>query len=160
MSVLKLNGIDELLNKITRLSELRPITAGLKAGAAIIKGDMQDYPERRFGRQKFKTEKQRKFFFYALKNGIIEVPYKRGSSPRSVNLKQRWRVRAEKALTVILENDAPYAGYVHGSGTQARYHARTGWPTERQVLKKHSDTITEIVRGRILGVLAGRGETA
>ena len=86
---IRLEGLGELLAKIARLKSLRGVAAAIKLGAARLKRRFQTYPPQSrpsrasvYG-QTFVSERQRRYFFYAMRAGIIEVPYVRGSSPGS-----------------------------------------------------------------------------
>ena len=62
----------------------------------------------------FVSDKQRRFFFAALADGRISVPYK-----RTQELHDAWRVEG-KGYQSIIVNEKPYASYVMGeAGEQA-----------------------------------------
>ena len=72
------------------------------------------------------TDKQRRYFFWALNAGIIEVPYRRGQSPNSERLGTQWHAR-QTDLSMTLGNRASYAPYLHGRESQSPYMANRGW---------------------------------
>lgn len=150
-----IEGLDALLSKLTKLSETRHLTNGLKLVAAHIVGILQKYPAVSRRPQKFKTAKQRRYFFWALKAGKIEVPYRRGASPGSRNLKQRWRVVVETPTRVVAENNSPYAVLVHKAGSQAFYHKVTGWQTDADAVKEATPMAQTIIRQRVQKILMG-----
>lgn len=104
----------------------------------------QTYPPQLNKPQPFKTEKQRRFFFWALDNGIIIVPY-----PRTGLLANSWRARQEGWSHWVLENSAAYAHLVVGKGQQARYHEGHWWTAEDiisdEVGKLTSDLTEELL---------------
>ena len=109
-----------------------PITDGAVGIAAAIQHVIAPYPPVSRRPQPFKSVRQRRGFFAALRRGRIEVPYRRGRSPGSETLGRRWNIRP-LSFGAVLENRARYAGLVHGKkGRQAAYHARTGWVREDQ----------------------------
>jgi hypothetical protein len=87
------------------------------------------------GSNRFVSEKQRRYVMAAIREGKIEVPYKRGSSPGSQRMSRSYRlVRAPN--TVFLSNSATYVNYVVGE-EQSRIH-RGRW-------KRALDVATEVV---------------
>lgn len=82
-------------------------------------------------KQPFKTEKQRRFFFAAVRSGAIQVPYQ-----RTGNLSRAWLVRLQdNGDTFVSEvfNRTPYRPYVQGfAGEQARIH-RGRWSSQEQI---------------------------
>ena len=105
------------------------------------------YPPVRRQRQPFVSEKQRRWFFWALANGIIEVPYRRGLSPGSEDMINRWAITPQRP-GATLSNEATYASYVIGakSDQQARYH-RGNWKSTDEMVKAidDSDMVVRIV---------------
>ena len=151
-----IEGLDSLLSKLSKLSELRQLTGGLKLVAAHIIGIMQQYPPRRLGvKQPLKTERQRRYFFWALKAGKIQVPYQRGSSPGSRNLKQQWRVVVETPTRVVAENKTKYARLVQKAGEQSFYHKQNGWITDEEALAKARPLAVTVIRQRVDKILQG-----
>lgn len=154
----QIEGLDALLLKLSKLSQLKHITGGLKLIAAHIQGILQVYPTRRHFTTKFKTARQRRYFFWALKQNKIAVPYVRGSSPGSRNLKQQWRIRTETPVRVALENNTRYAAYVQGATLQASFHKATGWKTDDAAVEEARPMAVTIMRQRVQRVLAGLTE--
>ena len=90
----------------------------------------------------FFTPKQRRWFFAALRNGEINVPYR-----RTQGIRDNWRIEGAGRLS-FLANDAPGVEWVIGEN-QSRHEALVGW-------KKVSATVKErtarIVRAFDAGV--------
>ena len=156
MAQTRLDGYDDLLRKLETLAQLRQVEAAVKAGAAHLAGKMKVYPARRRMTRKsvygssFVSDRQRRYFFYALKKGLIQVPYRRGQSPGSRNLKQTWTSRVyNNGLTGEAGTNTPYAGYVQGEGIQSKYHAAAGWKTEATILAEESDTVLGFIHDAI-----------
>lgn len=153
---LHIEGLEELLAKINTLEKMRMVTGALLAGGAHMKTAMQVYPDaKHFTRasiygQPFQSDRQRKFFFYALAHGIIQVPYRRGSSPGSRNLKQQWTVAAtNNGFTVEIGNATSYGPLVQGQGLQSRYAQAVGWQTDQQVLDREAPAVVKYVEDAI-----------
>ena len=87
------------------------------------------------GSNRFVSEKQRRYVMAAIREGKIEVPYRRGSSPGSQRMSRSYRlVRAPN--TVFLSNSASYANYVVGEEQS---------PIHRGRWKRALDVATEVV---------------
>lgn len=152
---IRIEGVEHLLAKLKSLEELKPVTGALLAGGAHVAGKFKEYPgQTRLTREAvygtpFKSEKQRRYFFAALARGEIEVPYRRGSSPGSRNMKQGWTVQALTPLSVEIGNNAPYAQIVHGAGRQSRFMAALGWRTDKQIVDAERATVAGYVQAVI-----------
>lgn len=145
----RVEGLDKALRKLRRLGPdaYRPAMA---EGGAHLKNVMAQYPPRRYGPQPAKTSKQRAFLFWAIANGIIQVPYVRGSSPGSQTLGKRWTVaERDNGLTAVVGNNAGYARLVHSATEQTEYHRLTGWKTDQQVVEEEAPRVKEILTRHI-----------
>lgn len=71
----------------------------------------------------FFSEKQRRWFFWALKSGRLTLPYKRTNK-----LKNAWRITGDRWRPVI-RNDMPYAHHVMSDDRQSRMQKKIGWRT-------------------------------
>jgi hypothetical protein len=159
--VLHIEGLDALLAKIDRLAQLRWVGGALLDGGAHLKTALQVYPDTNrltrasvYGKT-FVSDKQRRFFFYAKSHGLIEVPYRRGSSPGSQNLKQQWTVAAyDNGLTVEIGNAVPYGPLVQGHARQTRYAKAVGWQTDQQVLDREAPAVVQYVKDAIVEELS------
>src|SRR5690349_4593724 len=102
------------------------LKVGLKAGALYLKGKWAVYPpvRRRKVDTSLWTPKQRRGFFAKLNAGEIEVPYRRGSSPGSQRLAQRFAVSMDgSGRSVTVGNNSTYSRVVLGpKKVQAFYH--------------------------------------
>lgn len=140
-----IEGMDALLAKIQTLKQLKQLRGTLLAAGAHVAGKLKEYPPASHRKQPFLSEKQRRYVFWAMGKGIIEIPYRRGQSPGSRNLKQQWTVVAESDMRVMVNNPTPYGPLVQGKDEQARYHQATGWPTDEGVAESEMDTVVEFV---------------
>ena len=147
MTTIRIDGLPELLAKITRLQQLNSVKTALRVAALHVKGKIAQYPPASHRPQGFVSDKQRRGFFAKLRSGEIEVPYRRGISPGSQNLGQRWTTETRNGgLTQIIGNNASYAPLVQGPGQQTSYHATTGWKTTEQVAQQEGPAVVEYVR--------------
>ena len=100
---------------------------------AFAQNFIAKYPPKSSGkRMVFQSEKQRRWFFWALRTGEIEVPYRRTGT-----LGKSWTtdVRATSdSIRGVLGNVRPYAPYVQDEELQAQMH-KGHWPTVQMLLR-------------------------
>jgi len=143
--VIRIEGLDELIDKIETIEDLEFVKAGMVAAGKHIKGIMRAYPPVSRRPQPFVSDKQRRGFFAKLRSGEIEVPYRRGQSPGSQTLGRRWAQSArDGGLTQVIGNNAGYASLVQGP-EQTQYHKQTGWKTTKQVAEEERETVTNFI---------------
>ena len=149
---IRVEGIEPLLAKLERLGKLEAGIAALKAGAEELKGEASRYPPAaRFPRafiynRTFKTEKQRRFFFWALRSKVIQVPYRRGTSPGSERHKASWTVREEAGgLRQVIGSDTSYGPLIQSRARQTLYHKRVGWRTVEEIAEREGPKVVEKV---------------
>lgn len=136
-------GYNRVRNSLRKLaSEWRETTDGTVGGwtkdqRAGMKG--YGYPPQRNAPQPFKTERQRRWFFWALANGVITVPYQ-----RTGRLANSWRARRQGWSDWILENSQAYAALVVGRDKQARYHEGHWWIAEEIIEEDVKDLTTDL----------------
>ena len=138
-------NIDKVIAKVKDRDTIRQ---GIVNAAEYVRRDAQKYPEpRKPKKMKNLTQKQRRAIFWKLKNGKIVIPYQRGTSPDSHNMKRNWRVKIEKSgLQARIYNFTTYAKWVYGGKRQAWYH-RNYWPTlHKLVLRQRKEVIAIISR--------------
>lgn len=146
---IRIEGIDRLLKKLGRMGSAvyKPAIA---EAATHIKSVLEVYPPRRYGKQPFKTARQRAYVMWALNEGLIEIPYRRGLSPGSQALGRRWTIEfRDNGKTAIVGNNVRYGPLVQGADTQSRYHQLTGWKTDRQVATEEAPAVKEILARHI-----------
>lgn len=146
---IKVLGIEETLQRLRSLTDMRAVNAMLLSAALYLKSKVAQYPPRKrlkrravYG-QTFQSVRQRKWFFAALSNGDIEVPYRRGLSPGSESLGRKWTVYSLSPFTVVVGNNVSYARYVQDQEMQSRYMREVGWQTVQQVVEAEHERITE-----------------
>lgn len=141
-----------LMEKLNALKDEEIVNAALFVGAETLKRIMAEYPPVSRRPQPFKTDKQRRYVFWALRKGLIVIPYYRGQNPRSEDMKHRWAIN-RIARGVELRNNASYVQLVHGWQRQADYHKGTGWRTDRSVIEQDGPKIADDVRAAYMTAL-------
>lgn len=142
----RIEGLDRVLKKLGRLGP-KVYKPAIAEGAAHIKSVIAEYPPRQLGRkQPPKTMKQRIFLINAIKEGRIEVPYRRGRSPGSEAMGRRWTIQfRDDGKTAVVGNNASYVERVHDSDKQSAFHKDGGWKTDRQVADGEAQEVKEIM---------------
>lgn len=146
------SGADRTLRDTAAGKHIGP---ALEHGARLFVEIVQVYPPEHHESRKavygvtFFTLKQQRFFFWALKNGIIEVPYRRGLSPGTQDMKNKWQVRVAGQFTYIAENAATYSSLVMGR-KQTLYHKRGDWKTTDFHWKQRGGDVQTAVRDKML----------
>ena len=141
-----IKGLDELVEKFDNIGSLKGVKAAMKNAGTHLKGEISRYPGRKHITIQqaggWKSDKQRRWFFAALRSGEIEVPYRRGQSPGSEDLGQRWTVTTRnQGFTVIVGNNASYGPFVQAHDSQSRMMKVIGWKTDQQVLDENKHEV-------------------
>lgn len=146
---------------LARLESGEPAKAGLKAMGGYLRGKLRAYPPKRgagpsrasvYG-QPFVSEKQRRWFFAALKDGSLSLPYRRSS-----HLAKRWGQSEEDGgWTQVVGNDATYAPWVVGNESQSLYMKAMGWSTTADVVEREADAAFRTFVTGFRQAMQGRG---
>lgn len=90
------------------------------------------------------SDKQRRWFFAALANGELNLPYQ-----RTQGLSRGWQI-VGSGDNIIIVNETDYGIHVMGDSQgefQSRMSARIGWKTMPYILSERQDRITKIIEG-------------
>lgn len=109
---------------LTALSYIKPYPQANRPSRSSVYG------------QTWKSEKQRRYFFFALRKGVIQVPYRRGLSPGSQRLGRSWTAKAIDDTSVAIGTNVTYAPMVKDEGRQTRYMKAVGWTTIQQDVER------------------------
>ncbi|MBN2002806.1 MAG: hypothetical protein JXA21_05570 [Anaerolineae bacterium] len=116
----------------------------------LLRKKLARYPRPSTGKAHFKSEKQRRFFFAALRKGQITVPYRRTGT-----LGRKWTSRVtfnDADVAGFVGNNTPYGPYVQGFADQAQIHAGN-WQTDQQVAQESADEVMGFFAEEISGLL-------
>jgi hypothetical protein len=151
-----ITGGAELRRKLSKLKDFKSLVPTLQGAAVHVKGKISKYPSGNQHRpQPFKTAKSRRFFFWALRQGIIEVPYRRGQSPGSEDHGQSWTVKGMKGgLKQVIGSDTSYGRLLQKAGSQTAYHKGTGWKTTDQVMREEEAYVLTQIQKKVDQLLA------
>lgn len=153
-----IKGLDELTQKFDKIGSLAGVKAAMKNAGIHLKGEISKYPPRRHITIQqaggWASDKQRRWFFWALRSGNIEVPYRRGQSPGSEDLGQRWAITTRnRGFTVIVGNNASYGSFVQAHDRQSRMMKMIGWKTDQQVLDENKHEVVDYIRDAIKKII-------
>ena len=146
---IEIEGLDEAVRKLESLAQLKKVHAGIRAAGMYLKGKEAIYPRYKHisiaSLGGWKSDKQRKWFFWALNKGKIDVPYRRGQSPGSEDLAAKWTSKYDKnKFQAVVGNNASYARLVMGE-KQTEMMKRIGWKKVDVIAKEETRKVTELM---------------
>jgi len=147
----RVEGLKELQKMLSKAPHIvqKHLRRAMDRSVKDIQRKLQEYPTGKPGPMVFTSDKQRRYFFWALRQGKIQVPYRRTGT-----LGRKWKTRVTGADRIqgIVENPTPYAPMVQGD-EQAAIHRGRWEPAskivekrEKQVRRFHEDAIRDAIR--------------
>lgn len=138
---IEIAGLAEALDRFAQgdVNVGKAMVRATRRGVALLRRKLAVYPGKSTGHIEFKSDKQRRFFWAALREGKIQIPYR-----RSGTLGRRWSTKVEATtadVVGIVGNLTPYAPFVQGAGKQATIH-QGNWQTEQDVARDAANEIT------------------
>lgn len=160
---IRIDGMDKMLERITTIQQFRRVKASFRKGGVVLRGYISRYPRERHAPNMAMrgnspaAQRMRRGFFAHLRDGDIQVPYRRGSSMGSHKLGQSWTVaQPGGGFTTIVGTNAPYARLVQDAEKQTMYHKVTGWVTVQDVERDHSAEIIGSIRRALEEEVGGK----
>jgi hypothetical protein len=142
---LDIKGVEELRGKLSQLGGLASdtVTDDVSAYMKNVMQSSQPSPNyitrtQAYG-QPFQSDRQRRWFYAALADGTLNVPYS-----RTQEMRNSWQVIGAGGQNAMLVNDAPGAAYVMGDNTQANQPRLVGWKTVKQVVSDHMSGVMRV----------------
>ena len=148
MTTLRVEGAKELLTRIDDICKWRNVLNAIGAAATDLQGRLQEYPQQASRPNPLirTNAKVRRGFFYYLRAGKIQVPYR-----RKMALHKRWTVAYKnRGWRAVIGNSTPYARLVQDSAKQTNYHRQTGWITTDEVVKRYGNQAINSIRKAII----------
>jgi hypothetical protein len=171
---IRIIGLDELLARLDEMQSMKPLATAMKAAAHYLIGKMQVYPPQKtltrakvYGLKEmtlkfisskgnpytvkvqspFQTEKQHRWFFWALHNGKLTVPYDRGQGDgKSERFKASWAVKSQNGgLTQVIGNDTSYGPLLMDAAKQTKFAAAYGWKTTDAIMAEETEEVGRMV---------------
>jgi hypothetical protein len=144
--VVAVDGIEALLSRVERAVGNAVLRAAMEKATALIQARLAVYPPAQRRPMTFVSDKQRRFFFAALREGRIEVPYRRTGT-----LGRRWTTEISGSgldLVGRVGNNTSYGPYVMGRASQAAYHAGN-WQVAEDVGTQATGDVLDIFRDAV-----------
>lgn len=135
----EINGLDELVAVIDRLGRDPgyELTPSMESAMRWIWGQLPEYPPKPQSGEasKYWTDKQRRWFFWAVKKGLISPSYKRRQSAGLGGSISTEVISQPGELIGVIGAGMPYAPFVIGASRQAPLHQGRWWILEDEVEK-------------------------
>lgn len=116
----------------------------------VLRPNLAKYPGQTHAKQPFVSDKQRRYFFAALKKGAIEVPYR-----RTGGLGSDW-TEQETGDGLTLTSNKTYSDLVRTKGKQADYHA-SNWPSTDQIAEDSEADAALVATAELVTIITGAG---
>lgn len=105
-----------------------------------------------YGGDGFFSDKQRRWFFAALRRGAIPTP---GAKNRTQTFSQGWKqILPGQGMSSIIANETSYGPYLMDKSRRARLSKLAGWQTMEEILEQRKERINRIIEGvakRVIG---------
>lgn len=147
---------DDLARIQGKLEDILPVArATLQALAIEVKGKIAKAPKQPKHRMKM-TRKQRAFVMRAIREGLIEVPWRRAMSAGSEALSKSWATEIENdGLRAVIGNDTSYGPFVQDRENQSLFHQQTGWITVQDVQEQTQPVLAKKFASAVRKALGG-----
>ena len=140
---LEVQGIEELVEALKKLPpEVQDfVTEDINKYMLNV---LRAYPPPKYVTRKhaygrsFFTKKQRRWFFWALANNKIQVPYR-----RTQETSRSWKQVGEGRRS-FLANEAPGAPFLYNEPGQSRHEKLVGWKTIPTIIKERTARIIKV----------------
>ena len=135
-------AVKAALEKAANAETMHKVT---QEAGEYLRGQMRKYPpyqyvsrSRAYGKT-FQSDRQRRWFFAALRSGELTLPYQRTNK-----LKAGWQLTRFGANDLYLTNEVEYARFVQQS-PQARMMTYIGWRSQERVIAEEREQIQRVV---------------
>jgi hypothetical protein len=140
-------GLDELMAAVGRLAAMTVVRDAMETAVERVRTQIAIYPPPPGGyRMVWKSERQRRFFFAALRDGRIQVPYRRTGT-----LGRRWTTKVSGSggdIVGEVGNVTVYGPFVQSQAEQAQIH-QGRWRTDEQVATMMAPSIQALFEAKL-----------
>lgn len=133
-------GLDDVLRRLGNAASPAVLTQGMRKATLLVQRALAVYPPAQPKPMVWASEKQRRFVLAAIREGRIQVPYRRTGT-----LGRRWTSTvASEGGDVVgrVGNNTTYGPFVMGKASQAAYHMGV-WPVAVEVAAEAHDEIVQ-----------------
>ena len=143
--------IDKLFSRFEHGAVVQILRPPMEASLLSLQDALTDYPPPSTGKARFKTARQRRYFFWALRQGFIQLPYHRTGK---LGQSWTWRITVTgSGLRGQVGTNLRYAKWVQNEESQARIH-RGNWLTDTGAMHAKREEIGRRFRAAIKAALA------
>jgi hypothetical protein len=142
---IEIQGIAAVQAALAKASSPQVMHALTQDAGEYMRGQLRKYPAyqyvsraRSYGKP-FQSERQRRWFFAALRSGELMLPYRRTNA-----LKQGWQLTRFGENDLLLTNEVSYAKFVQQS-PQARMMIYIGWRSQETIVYYERAQIQRVV---------------
>lgn len=141
-------GLRELMQEVNELIAFKVVRDTMEVAVERVRTQIAVYPSPPSSgyHMVFKSDKQRRFFFAALRDGRITVPYRRTGT-----LGRRWTTSVSNSGLDIrgeVGNVTNYGPFVQSAESQAPIH-QGRWRTAERVVEEMEPQIQDLFESRI-----------
>ena len=143
---LEVSGIAAAKRALAAANTSRVAAEVSRAVGEYVRGKLQRYPAYSYVSRReaygkpFFSDRQRRWFFAALRNGDLTIPYQRTGA-----LRRGWQLLESGDADYLLVNETPYAKYVQNS-PQARMMTLRQWRTVQRIVYEEARGIVTIAQ--------------
>lgn len=143
-----IEGLDILQKQLKELPDAVKDAVGDDVAKYMLNVVQAYPPQRRVTRKQaygvtFFSDRQRKWFFAALNQGLITVPYR-----RTQGFRRAWRIMGEGIKSIIV-NESKYGPFLMDDSRQSRMSAMIGWKKLNDLVKERAPKIQRIADAAI-----------
>jgi hypothetical protein len=143
---IEIQGIPAVQAALEKAGNAATMHKCTQAVGEYMRGQVRKYPPyqyvsrtRAYGKP-FQSDKQRRWFFAALRSGELTLPYQRTNT-----LKSGWQLTRFGSDDLLLTNDVSYARFVQQS-PQARMMTYIGWRTQERIVYEEREQIQRVTQ--------------
>jgi hypothetical protein len=156
----KIEGLDKLMKVTDPAMARRQFKNAMWGAGQTILTELTNYPEPYSGAPGEAatrwTPKQRRWFWWAFKQGKVVLPYQRGTDRRSQKLGASWNSKVKEGngyCETTVGTRVTYARYVMDEAKQAWIH-KGRWQTVQAVVQKKQGEIMQFLQEAVNAILA------
>lgn len=147
MADVEILGLARLMAQVDELAAMRVLRDTMEVAVERVRTQIAVYPPPSSGhRMVWKSERQRRWFFAALRSGQISVPYRRTGT-----LGRRWTTKVTAEASGIrgeVGNVTVYGPFVQSQERQAAVH-QGRWRTAERVVDEMTPQIQDLFEARL-----------